>query len=160
MRKASEESIKTILETADIGGTNTGATGNWATYLPMKDFAKVQAIVELGTWNAADDLDTCKLQQAQDAAGTGVKDLTTSASGGNYDTDDPVDADGDKVILEASAEDFDVENGFDYVRVYCAEAGNTGVDNVSGVIERYSAAIAKKELQDAAVAGSIVYVTP
>lgn len=156
----SEMSKVTILETADIGGTNTGSTGNWQTWLDMRDFDRVTAILELGSWNAADDLDTAKLQQAQDSSGTGAKDLTTSASGGNYDTDAPIDADGDQVILEARADQLDVENGFRYVRAYAAETGNTGVDNISGVIVRHGAHRKFKNQHATPVAASIVYVRP
>ncbi|HUS81708.1 MAG TPA: hypothetical protein VM013_00435 [Dehalococcoidia bacterium] len=160
--RLSEEAVLTILETADIGGTNTGAVGNWATYLDMKGFQRVTAVVELGTWNVGDDLDTCKFQQCTQAADAGgdAKDLTTSASGGNYDTDAPLDADGDQAILEARVEDLDVAGGFRYVRVYCAEAGNTGTDNISGVIVRHGAAEQYAERHVAASAGSKVYVTP
>ena len=154
----SDKSIKYILETADIGGTNTGSTGNWATWRDTRDFHHIHAMVELGTWNAADDLDTCKLQQATDSSGTGAKDLTTSASGGDYDTDAPVDADGDQVIFEVPTDKMDKDNGFRYVRVYCAETGNTDVDQVTGVLELCGARHPKPELQVAASAGSKVYV--
>jgi hypothetical protein len=149
-----------ILETADIGGTNTDASGNWATWHDMRDFDRVYAMIEVGTWNATDDLDECRLQQATDSSGTGAKDLTTDASGGNYDTDNPVDADGDFVILEARAEDLDLANGFRYVRAYVAEGGNTGVDNVSGVLIFHGATTKRKQQNGAAVTGSKVYVTP
>ena len=155
-----EDGVITILETADIGGANTGSTANWATYLPMADFDRADGFFELNTWNAADDLDTCKFQQAQDSAGTGVKDLTTSASGGNYDTDNPVDADGDTVHISIRNEDLDADNGFTHFRAYLAEDGNSGVDNVSGVIIRYAAANKRKELAGAASTGATVYVTP
>lgn len=160
MNMMSEDVKAVILETADIGGTNTGATGNWATYQSMENFDRIYAKVEVGTWDATDDLDTCKLQQAQDAAGTGVKDLTTSASGGNYDTDAPVDADGNTVVLEARAEDLDTDGGFFYVRLYCAEVSNTGVDNISGVLVLYKARYSRKQLEGAASSGAVVYVRP
>ena len=118
------------------------------------------AYVEIGTWNSGDDLDECRLQQATDSSGTSAKDLTTDASGGNYDTDNPVDADGDFVVLEARAEDLDTTNGFDHVRLYVAEGGNSGVDNVAGVLIRYGSAYPKKEVQGAASTGSKVYVNP
>jgi hypothetical protein len=155
-----EDAVFTILETADIGGTNTGATGNWATYLSMAGFDRVDGVFELGTWDSSDDLDTCKFQQATDSSGTSVKDLTTSASGGNYDTDNPVDADGNTVHFSIRAEDLDTDNGFTHVRAYLAEAGNSGVDNVSGVIVRYAAANKRKELAGDASSGATVYVTP
>src|SRR5687767_13433545 len=84
----------------DVGGT-TAETA----WVSMKDFDRIFAYVEIGTWNATDDLDHCRLEQAQDSSGTGAKDLTTDASGGNYDTANPIDADGNFVIVEARAED-------------------------------------------------------
>ena len=143
------------MDLADIGGTNAQNNGG---YLSMKNYARVMAYVEIGTWDSSDDLDECRLQQATDSSGTSVKDLTSDASGGNYDTDNPVDADGDFVVLEARAEDMDVDNGFDYVRLYVAEGGNSGTDNVAGVLIRYGYAYPKKELQGAASTGSQVYV--
>ena len=151
--RISEHASITIIETADIGGTN--ATSGW---LSMKNFSRALGYIELGTWDSSDDLDEARFQQASDSSGTGAKDLTTDASGGNYDTDNPVDADGNFVIIEIRAEDMDVDNGFDYIRLYCAEGGNTGVDNVTGVVIRYGYAYPKKELQGAASTGAQVYV--
>jgi len=156
-QRLSEHATFDLLETSDIGGTNAQNSGG---YLSMKNYSRVMAYVELGTWNASDDLDECRLQQATDSSGTSVKDFTTDASGGDYDTDNPIDADGDFVIIEARAEDLDVDNGFDHIRLYCAEAGNSGTDNVTGVVIRYGYAYPKKELQGAASTGSKVYVNP
>ena len=148
-----------ILETADIGGTNTGATGNWATYQDTANFHHITAVVELGTWNAGDDLDQCKLQQATASDGTGVKDLTTSASAGDYDTDYPIDADGDQVIIEVPTTKLDVDNSFRYARLYVAEVGNTGTDNISGVLILHHGKEQKRaELHKTAATGSVVYV--
>ena len=151
--RLSEHATITIIETADIGGTN--ATSGW---LSMKNYARAMAYIELGTFDSSDDLDEARFQQASDSSGTGAKDLTTDASGGNYDTDNPVDADGNFVIIEIRAEDMDVDNGFDYIRLYVAEGGNTGTDNVTGVVIRYGYAYPKKELQGAASTGAQVYV--
>ena len=151
--RISEHASITIIETADIGGTN--ATSGW---LSMKNYSRALGYIELGTWDSSDDLDEARFQQASDSSGTGAKDLTTDASGGNYATDNPVDADGNFVIIEIRAEDMDVDNGFDYIRLYCAEGGNTGVDNVTGVVIRYGYAYPKKELQGAASTGAQVYV--
>jgi len=153
--RLSEHASIDLMDLADIGGTNAQNNGG---YLSMKNYARVMAYVEIGTWDSGDDLDECRLQQATDSSGTSVKDLTSDASGGNYDTDNPVDADGDFVVLEARAEDMDVDNGFDYVRLYVAEGGNSGTDNVAGVLIRYGYAYPKKELQGAASTGSQVYV--
>jgi len=140
---------------ADVGGTN-GETG----YENMKNYSRVMAYVEIGTWNATDDLDECRLQQASAAAGTGVKDLTTDASGGNYDTDNPVDADGDFVLIEARAENLDIDAGFEHVRFYVAEASDSGTDTANGYMALYGYAYPQKEVQGAAATGSQVYVEP
>ena len=154
MRLSEHASIDMMVE-QDIGGTNASNDGS---YLSMKNYARALFYVELGTWDSSDDLDECRIQQATDSSGTSVKDLTSDASGGNYDTDNPIDADGDFVIIEIRGEDMDVDSGFDYIRGYVAEGGNTGVDNVMGVLIRYGYAYPKKELQGAASTGSQVYV--
>ena len=154
-QRLSEHADIDLMVEQDIGGTNASNDGG---YLSMKNYARALFYVELGTWDSGDDLDECRIQQATDSSGTSVKDLTTDASGGNYDTDNPIDADGDFVIIEIRAEDMDVDNGFDFIRGYVAEGGNTGVDNVMGVLIRYGYAYPKKELQGAASTGSQVYV--
>ena len=154
-QRLSEHASIDLLDLADIGGTNAQNNGGW---LSMKNYARAMFYVEIGTWDSSDDLDECRIQQATDSSGTSAKDLTSDASGGNYDTDNPVDADGNFVIVEIRAEDMDVHNGFDYIRGYVAEGGNTGVDNVAGVLIRYGYAYPKKELQGAASTGAQVYV--
>ena len=153
--RLSEHASIDLLDLADIGGTNAQNNGGW---LSMKNYARAMAYVEIGTFDSSDDLDECRFQQATDSSGTSAKDLTSDASGGNYDTDNPVDADGNFVIIEVRAEDMDVDNGFDYIRLYVAEGGNTGTDNVAGVVIRYGYAYPKKELQGAASTGAQVYV--
>lgn len=143
-----------VLETTDIGGTNAQAGA-----VDMRKWNHVAAYVELGTWNAADDLDECRLEQ-DDGSGSAWKDLTTDASDGNYDTDTPVDADGNFVILEASDEDLDVANGFYLVRLYVAESGNSGTDNVTGFIMGCCAKSKENQKNGAAVSGEKVYVRP
>jgi len=148
-----------LTETADIGGTSLNSG-----YLAMKLYARVRGIIEIGTWNSTDDLDEAQLQQASDSSGTGVKDLTTSSDGGNYDTTastgDILDADGDFVIIEVRGEDFDVDSStpFQHVRMLGTEDDNTGVDNATMWVDRYGYSYPQKELQGAAVAGSKVYV--
>jgi hypothetical protein len=144
-----------ILQTADIGGTN--ASTPWVS---MASFEKIYAKVILGTWNASDDLDECRLQQGQGSGGSNPKDLTTDASGGDYDTDNPIDALGNTVVLEALAEDLDVDGGYDHVRLYVAEGGNSGVDNITGVLVRYDARQKHEHLEAAPIVGEVVYVHP
>lgn len=140
------------------GRQDIGATNAQTDYKSVQNFARVMAWCVLGTWNSSDDLDECRLQQATSTAGGSVKDLTTDASGGNYDTDNPIDADGDFVIIEARSEDFDIDSLFNVVRFYCAEGGDSGTDNIAAVMVLYGYAYPKKELQGAASTGSQVYV--
>jgi len=156
-RELSEIATFDFLEQADIGGTNAQNAGG---YLTMLGYDRVFAKVELGTWDSGDDLDECRIQQASDSSGTGVKDFTTDASGGNYDTDAPIDADGDQVIIEARQEKMDAGNDFNHVRLYVAEGGNSGTDNVFGVFIRYDYHYPHEQLDGTASAGSIVYVRP
>lgn len=141
-----------VLETSDIRGANAQAGA-----VDMRKWNRVFAYVEVGTWDATDDLDECRLEQGD---GTNWKDLTTDASAGDYDTANPVDADGDWVILEATDEDLDVANGFYLVRLYVAEGGNTGVDNVTGFIMGCGAKTKSSQKNGTAVTGSKVYVKP
>jgi hypothetical protein len=143
----------------DIGGTDSAGANDALHWVSLEEFNSFLCLVELGTWNAADDLDTCKLEQATSSAGAGKKDLTTSGAGKNYDTGAPVDADGDIVILECQADDLDVTNGYKFVRVLLAEGGNTGVDNVSAVYVRANARNSYSNLMETPVAGSKVYVS-
>ena len=154
-QRLSEHAAFTLVETTDIGGTNV--TSGWVS---MKNFARAMAYVEIGTWNATDDLDECRIEQGITSAGTSAKDLTQDAAGGDYDTDNPVDADGDFVIIEIRAEDMDVDLLFDHIRLYLAEGGNTGVDNVTALLIRYGYAYPQKQVNGAAVTGSKVYVQP
>lgn len=141
----------------DIGATN--AQTGWE---DMKNYSRAMAYVELGSWNATDDLDECKVQSADDSSGTNTAEVTTDAAGGNYNTDTPIDADGDFVLIEIRAEDIDVDNANPqrFIRFYVAEGGNTGVDNACGYMVLYGYAYPRKELQAAPAAGSKVYVDP
>ena len=145
----------TLLETADIGGTT--ASTSWVS---MAGFERFLAYVELGTFNAADDLDHCRIEQAKDSSGTDSKELTTDASGGDYDTDSPVDADGGWVVLEGRVEDLDVTGSFTHIRLVVGEDGDSGVDRVTAVLLRHGARHKHAQRPGAAVAGSKVYVTP
>ena len=153
----SEDVAVDFLHEADIGNTNAQNAGGW---LPMADYDRIYAKVKLIVWDVGDNLDECRIQQGQGSGGTNAKDLTTDASGGNYDTDNSINAANETVVVEARAEDMDVDGGFDHVRLYVAEGGNTGVDEVMGVLIRYSTHTRKAEKEAAAVTGETVYVTP
>jgi hypothetical protein len=154
--RLSEDAVISVTSPSatDVGGT-TAATA----YVSMENFSRAVFFCELGTWNGSDDLDHFRIEQATDSSGTSMKELTTDASGGNYDTDSPLDADGDQGVIEIRAEDLDVDSGFDFIRGVVGEDGNSGTDDVVGVLIRYGAAYRKKEQQGAASA-SIVYADP
>jgi hypothetical protein len=149
----SHDAAVTLIETTDIGGTNT-ATG----WVSMEGFESAFAYVELGTWNSSDDLDECRIEADTDGNGNNITEVTTDASGGNYDTDAPIDADGNFVILEIRAEDLPA--GSPYIRLKVAEGGNTGTDNVTAFLIRYNAKDKYAQRNGAAVTGEKVYVTP
>lgn len=153
MPRLSEHAKFTLLDEADIGGTS--ANSGW---LSMEGFNRALGYVEIGTWDSGDDLDECRFQQGTDSSGTSAKDLTTDASAGDYDTDNPVDADGNFVILEVLASDLDSTNSFDHIRLYLAEGGNSGVDTVKAFVVRYEFAYPQKQLNGAASTGAQVYV--
>jgi hypothetical protein len=157
-----EQAKVVLLPDVDIGGTNTAAEDAtyWAPAHDARQYQRIYAQLRVGTFHATDDVDTCKLQQCTSAAGAGAKDLTTSGSGSayDYDTDAPVDAVTNTVTFDLPTDLLDVKNGFYYVRLYAAETGDTGTDNVSGVIALYGARDRYAARGAAAVAGEIVYV--
>ena len=154
-QRLSEHGTFDFLETKDIRNSNGQNAGG---DLAMQLYRRVMTYIEIGTWNSSDDLTTAQLQQADTSAGGNRKDLTTVGSALNYDTANPVDADGDFVIIEAKGEDFDVDADFAFVRANVATTGNTGADNITLVLVRYQYQLRVKELQGAAVTGSKVYV--
>jgi hypothetical protein len=149
-----------VFDIVSPSGTDVGGTTATTAWRSMQNASRVCSYVELGTWNASDDLDHCRLEAAQDTSGTGSGELTSDASGGNYDTDNPIDADGDFVILEARAEDLDVEGSDDTVRTVVGEDGNSGTDDVMAVMVVYGSAYPQKEQQGSATTGQKVYVDP
>ncbi len=133
----------------DVGGTVAHTA--WAL---LREFDRVFAQIALGTFNASDELDTCKLEQATSSTGAGAKDLTTSPT----DADSPHTA-GDTVILEARGEDLDVNAGYKYVRLTVGASDNTGTDDVSGFLMAHYAENAKKH-QAGAPSANLIYITP
>ena len=167
--RLSEHSIWSVVEpgstraaTIDIGS----ATNNSA-YVSMLSFARCILQVELGTFNATDTLDEVRIQQADTSSGGNVKDLTTDASGGNYDTDNQIGSDGDFVVIEVRGEDLDLDiiatsgSGslpFYFVRALVKEDDDGGQDDCFGQLIRYGSSYMRKELQGAAASASKVYV--
>lgn len=92
----------------DAAGTGAQQTG----WISMSDFQCIMAIVMAGTLGTAATLDA-KLEQAQDASGTGAKDVAGS------DITQLVKASDDdkQAIIECWAEDLDLANDFTHVRL-------------------------------------------
>lgn len=102
------------LETTDIVGANATSA-----YLDMREYDIATFLVVLAAaWNAGETLDGCKLVQATDAGGTGVKDIAGKAP----TVEDPSAA-GEVYSLEVKAEDLDLANGYTHVACYVSNAG-------------------------------------
>ena len=82
-------------------------------WVSMADFESIQAVVMAGTLGTLATLDG-KLQQATDASGTGVKDITgkaiTQLTAAGTDSDK-------QAIINCRAEELDVNNNFTHVRL-------------------------------------------
>ncbi len=158
-QRLSENSIFSIVEPGSTRAAtiDIGAATNNSAYVSMKSFHRCILQVELGTFNSSDTLDECRIQQAVDSSGTSVKDLTTDASGGNYDTDNKIGSDGDFVIIEVRSEDMDLDATvpFDFVRALVKEDDNGGQDDCFGQLIRYESNYMRKELQGAASANNV-----
>jgi hypothetical protein len=164
MRLSEHASITFCSQLAGTENTNgPGLVDPGGTYIntpwvSMKNYARAMAYVELGAWNASDDIDHCRIEYNLSGSGAALGEITTDASGGDYDTDTPLDADGDFAIIEIRAEDLPEPNC--YIRLYVGEDGNTGAEYVSAFLVRYGYAYPQKELQGAASSGSKKYVQP
>lgn len=139
---------------------NTNVQTIW---VPMKDYDRVFGLVMVSkTFNASDVATTIKLQQATDSSGTLAKDLTTSGAGSTNDydsTNNPLGVvAGSYVIVEQRAEDLDVDNGFNHVRLYVASTSNTGTDNVFGLLVRYNYLYPRKQLPGTAATNTKIYI--
>ncbi len=158
--RLSEHSIWSVVEPGSTRAAtiDIGAATNNSAYVSMKTFERCILQVELGTFNSSDELDEVRLQQADTSSGGNVKDLTTDASGGNYDTDNKIGSDGDFVVIEVRAEDFALDitatSGtgslpFYFVRALVKEDDNGGQDDCFGQLIRYGSVSLRKELQGA-----------
>ena len=102
------------LITTDIVGANATSA-----YLDMKTYDNAMFVVTLAsTWDAGEDLDTCKLVQATTSGGVGVKDLAGKAITANSPS-----AAGEVYVLECKAINLDYANSFQFVACYVANTG-------------------------------------
>lgn len=132
--KASEQ--LSILATLDPGNQAPGvANTGW---VPLNTHHGLLALVQTGALATGATVDA-KLQQAQDASGTGAKDvagkaiaqLTQASNGANR-----------QALINLRSEELDVNNGFAYVRLVvtvAAAAANTSAQ-LMGVNPRLASA--------------------
>ena len=104
-------------------------TSGWCT---MQTFDKILAVISTGVLGAAGTVDA-KIQQAQDSSGTGVKDVAGKAitqlvvaSNNN-----------NQALINVNAQDLDVTNSFDYVRLSLTVGGAASL--VAGALLGFSA---------------------
>jgi hypothetical protein len=95
---------------ATIDPASVAASTVLTAWIPVAKFHRFAALIATGVLGASATLDA-KFRQAQDAAGTGAKDITGKALA------QIVKASGDnkQAILECQADDLDTNNGFTHV---------------------------------------------
>lgn len=93
----------------DANAAATYTTG----WISMSDFQAIMAVVMAGTLGASATIDA-KLEQAQDASGTGAKDVEGSAI--TQLTQAGTDSD-KQAIIQCWGEDLDLANDFTHVRL-------------------------------------------
>lgn len=113
----------------DVTAAGAVSTG----WIAMADFENIMAIVMAGTLGASATLDG-KLEQATDGSGTGVKDITGKA----ITQLTQAGADSDKqAIINCSAEELDVANGFTHARLTITVA--TATSDAGGIVLGFNA---------------------
>lgn len=126
-------SQKTVLA-AVIDPDATAAGTVTSAWVSLVDYEQIQAIVLAGTLGTNATIDA-KLEQAQDAAGTGAKDIAGKAitqltQAGSDDSDK-------QSIINCRSEELDVDNLFTHVRLSIAVG--TATSDVGGVVFGHSA---------------------
>ena len=94
-----------------IGPVSQGAGAVSTGWVDMALFDQLMAVVNAGVLGAAATLDA-KFEQAQDGAGTGVKDVTGKAITQFVKASN----DDDQAIINLRAEELDVQGGFSFAR--------------------------------------------
>lgn len=91
------------------------ATTHDSDWVDMGSFDRLMAIVQWGELGESAEIDA-KLQQAQDAAGTGVKDIT-GKSITQVSEDVSPQPDDQQAVINLRSEELDVTNAFTHVRL-------------------------------------------
>lgn len=95
---------------ATLDPASVAASTVLTAYVPVAKWHTIAAILQTGVLGASATVDA-KLRQAQDAAGTGVKDIT----GKSITQLVKASHDNKQVVLECKADDLDTANGFTHV---------------------------------------------
>lgn len=103
-----------LMAVAGVIDPDANAAAAYSTaWIDMGDFEDIMAIVMAGALGTSATLNA-KLEQAQNSSGTGVKDITGKAITALTDAG----SDSDKqAVIECSAEELDVTNGFTHARL-------------------------------------------
>lgn len=117
----------------DAYAANTYETG----WIDMADFPRIMAIVMAGVLGAAATVDA-KLEQATDATGTGVKDVTDKA----ITQMTKAESDDTQAVINCHVGDLDLAGGFSHVRLSMTVAAATSDAGavVIGLDRRYAPA--------------------
>lgn len=112
----------------DAYAANTYTTG----WLSMRDFARLTAILMVGTLGSSATFDA-KLQQAKDSSGSGAKDI----SGKAITQMTQAGTDSDKMsAIELEASELDQANKFDHVRL--SMTVGTATSDCGALVVRHS----------------------
>jgi hypothetical protein len=130
----------------DAYAAGTVTTG----WIAMSKFEKLMAVVMAGELGTNATLDA-KLQQATDSSGTGAKDITGKAV--TQLTQAGTDSD-KQAVINLTADELDVSNGFDYVRLSMTVA--TATSDAGAIVLGFDARYAPASDNDASSVDEIV----
>lgn len=131
----------------DATAAGTVTTG----WIDASDFERFMAIVFAGTLGTNATVDA-KLQQATDGSGTGVKDITNKAI--TQLTQDGTDESDKQAVINLTAEELDVANGFTHFRL--SVTIGTATSDAGGVVLGMDARYGPASDNDAASVAEIV----
>lgn len=133
----------------DPDATAAGAVSSG--WVSLASFNTLMAVVMAGTLGASATIDA-KIEQATDASGTGVKDVTGKAI--TQMTQAGTDQSDTQAIIEVDGEDLDVDNDFSHVRLTITVG--TATSDVGGMILGIDPRYAPASDLDAASVGEII----
>lgn len=126
----------------------SASTAQSSAYVSVGKFHKIGAYIQTGAIASTGTFDA-KLQQATDASGTGVKDITGKAITQLADT-----ADDKQVIINLDPAELDLANGFTFVRLTITPA--TAASLLSGLLLGFDPRFAPASDNDASSVVQIV----